>query len=143
MNDQASGKKHWSFWLVCILALLWNIGGSVNYLMQTSLEFVNSMPATHQAIIIDRPVWATGGFALGVFGGIVGCILLLLGHRLSINVFLISLMGIIITMIHTVNVAISVIEFNVFEIFMMIVMPLVVAVALLAYSKSALRKYGR
>jgi hypothetical protein len=54
------------------------------------------MPATHQAIIVGRPIWATGGFAIGVFGGVLGCIFLLLKRRSSINIFLMSLLGIII-----------------------------------------------
>ena len=136
------GKKHWSFWIICILGLVWNVGGATNYLMQTNMEFVNSMPATHQAIIIERPVWATGGFAVGVFGGALGCILLMFVQRISLYVFLISLIGIVATMIHTMDVAISDIEFSFLEVFVMAILPLVVALALLAYAKHAIAKYG-
>ena len=136
------GKKHWSFWIICILGLVWNVGGATNYLMQTNMEFVNSMPATHQAIIIGRPAWATGGFAVGVFGGALGCILLMFVQRISLYVFLISLIGIVATMIHTMDVAISDIEFSFLEVFVMAILPLVVALALLAYAKHAIAKYG-
>lgn len=142
MNTETTNKKHWSFWAVCLLGLVWNIGGAANYLMQTNMEFVNSMPATHQAIIIGRPAWATGGFALGVFGGALGCILLMLVQRTSLYVFLLSLLGIVVTMIHTINVIMSEVEFSVSEVFVMVVLPVVVAVALLLYAKSALAKYG-
>ena len=80
MSDESMDKKHWSFWVVCIAGLAWNVGGAANYLMQTNMEFVNSMPATHQAIIIGRPAWATSGFAVGVFGGALG------GYCLRANV---------------------------------------------------------
>jgi len=135
-------KKHWSFWAVCILGLLWNVGGAVNYLMQTNMEFVNSMPATHQAIIIGRPAWATGGFAVGVFGGALGCILLMFVQRTSKYVFLISLIGIVVTMIHTLNVAMSEVEFSFLEVFIMAILPLVVALALLAYARKAIARYS-
>jgi hypothetical protein len=46
------------------------------------------MPETHRAIIDTRPAWATGEFAVAVFGGALGCLLLLLkkaGRSLFVN----------------------------------------------------------
>ncbi|MDH3375976.1 MAG: hypothetical protein OEQ39_03290 [Gammaproteobacteria bacterium] len=143
MGNQSRAKLHWSFWVVCIIGLVWNAGGAVNYLMQTDIEIVSSMPATHQAIIMGRPIWATGGFAIGVFGGAIGCIFLLLRWRSSISIFLISLIGIIVTMVHTIDVAMSDIEFSILEIIVMVILPLVVALALVLYAKYAIVKYGR
>lgn len=142
MGNESSVKLHWGFWVVCIIGLVWNAGGAVNYLMQTNMEFVRSMPATHQAIIVGRPIWATGGFAIGVFGGVLGCIFLLLKRRSSINIFLISLIGIIVTMVHTIDVAMSDTEFSILEIIVMVILPLVVAFALVLYAKYAIAKYA-
>ena len=111
--------------------------------MQTAFDFVQSMPENHQAIIVGRPAWATGGFALGVFGGALGCILLIKLNRLSLPVFYISLAGIVLTMVHTANVAMSEVEFTVSEIFVMAVLPVIVAAGLAAYARHALAKYGR
>lgn len=141
MSDTSS-KKHWSFWAICILGLLWNAGGAANYLMQTNMEFVQSLPETHQAIINGRPAWATGGFALGVFGGALGCILLMLLNRISLLVFYLSLAGIIVTMIHTANVAMSEIKFSFSEIVVMAVLPVIVAAGLAVYARHALGKYA-
>ena len=81
MSNEAVKGVHWGFWLVCILALLWNVGGAINYIMQTNLEFVSTLPETHRAIIEGRTVWATGGFVISVFGGTISCLLLLLKSR--------------------------------------------------------------
>ena len=143
MGNESPVKLNWSFWVVCIIGLVWNAGGALNYLMQTNMEFVSSMPATHQAIIVGRPIWATGGFAIGVFGGALGCILLLLRWRSSINIFLISLIGIIVTMVHTIDVAMSDTKFSILEIIVMVILPLVVALALVLYAKYAIVKYVR
>ena len=132
---------HWSFWLISILGLLWNVGGCINYIMQMNLEFVATLPGTHQAIIIERPVWATAGFAIGVFFGAIGCLLLLLRKSFTNSSFILSLVGIIVTMIHTVNVASSKIDFNLVEIFVMIILPFIVAILLLWYSKIVSKKH--
>ena len=140
MNDEAVVSVHWSFWLFGVIALLWNLAGAMNYLMQMDLEFISAMPETHRAIIIDRPVWATGGFAIGVFGGAVACLLLLFRKASSIYVFIVSLIGILVTMIHTVNVASTKIEFSPGEIFMMILSPIIVASVLIWYAKLSMSK---
>ena len=140
MSNETVGNVHWSFWLICILALLWNVGGAINYYMQMNMEFVASLPDTHRAIIEGRPAWATAGFAIGVFGGILGCLLLLFKISISFYVFIVSLIGIIVTMIHTVNVASSKIDFNLVEIVVMILLPVIVAAILIWYTKLAMNK---
>ena len=140
MSNEAVRGIHWSFWFISIFALLWNVGGAINYLMQTNLEFVSTLPETHRAIIEGRPAWATGGFAIGVFGGAIGCLLLLLRKSIALYVFIISLLGIIFTMIHTINVANSKISFSFGEIVVMILLPIIVAVVLIWYTKLVMRK---
>ena len=140
MSNEAIRGIHWSFWLISVFGLLWNVGGAINYLMQTNLEFVSTLPETHRAIIEGRPIWATGGFAIGVFGGAIGCLLLLLRKSIAFYVFIISLLGIIITMVHTINVASSEISFSIGEIVVMILLPIIVAVILIWYTKLVIRK---
>lgn len=93
-------KPHLSFWIVAIAGLIWNMMGSMNYIMQTNPETVAQMPDVYQMIINGRPSWATAGFAIEVFGGSVGCILLLLRKNVAVPVFMLSLAGIVLTVIH-------------------------------------------
>tara|TARA_B110000093_G_C12900377_1_gene380136 strand:+ start:545 stop:937 length:393 start_codon:yes stop_codon:yes gene_type:complete len=93
-------KPHLSFWIVAIAGLIWNLMGSMNYIMQTNPETVAQMPNVYQMIINGRPSWATAGFAIAVFGGSVGCILLLLRKNVAVPVFMLSLAGIVLTVIH-------------------------------------------
>ncbi len=140
MTNETDKGAHWSFWLVCILALLWNVGGAINYIMQTNLEFVSELPETHRSIIEGRPIWATGGFAIGVFGGAIGCLLLIFKKSSAFYIFIFSLLGIVITMLHTINVAISKTSFSFSEIVVMIILPIIVAAILIWYSKLVIRK---
>jgi hypothetical protein len=141
MNENNMIKPHWSFWIICILGLLWNAGGCANYIMQMNLEFIITLPETHQAIIIDRPAWATAGFAIGVFFGVIGCLLLLFRKSLAQYFLLASLIGIIVTMIHTVKVGTSKVDFSLLEILVMIILPLIVAILLLYYAKIVSKKH--
>ncbi|VAW90779.1 hypothetical protein MNBD_GAMMA21-1302 [hydrothermal vent metagenome] len=134
MNNETVKKVHWSFWLIGAIALLWNVMGSLNFFMQMNADIVAGLPETHRAIIEGRPIWATAGFALAVFGGALGGLLLLFRKSIAIHLFIASLLGALVTMIHTINIARSTIDFSSGEIAIMILSPLVVGVLLIWYS---------
>lgn len=94
-------KPHFSFWVVAGLGLIWNLMGCFNFIVQTNPETVAQMPELYQLIINTRPAWATGAFAIAVFGGAVGCILLLLRRSVAVPVLVLSLMGIAVTGLDT------------------------------------------
>jgi len=131
---------HWSFWVIGVITLIWNIMGSINFFVQMNADALASFPETHRAIIEGRPAWATGGFALAVFAGALGCVLLLLRKSAAYYLFIASLLGVVVTMTHAFGIANSTITFSPFEFLMMIMMPLVVATFLLWYSRRADRK---
>jgi hypothetical protein len=137
MNDQAVGSPHRSFWAIGAAALIWNAMGAMNFFMQMDANVVASMPETHRAIIEGRPVWATVGFAISVFGGALGGLLLLLKKWAAYPLFIASLLGTIVTMVHTLGVGSSTTQFSPFELFMMILMPLLVPAFLVWYAKQA------
>jgi len=135
MNAKTTSSIHWSFWLISIIMLIWNIMGSINFVVQMmNAEMVASMSETHRAIIDGRPVWATAGFALAVFAGAIGCIFLLFKKSSAFYLFIASLLGVVVTMIHTLSINI---DFKIPDLIMMIVMPLIVAAFLTWYSKRA------
>lgn len=96
-----SVKPHFSFWVVAVLGLVWNLMGCLNYIMQSNPDTVAQMPEVYQLLISERPAWATMAFAIAVFGGAVGCILLLLRRRVAVPVFVLSLVGIFATAVFT------------------------------------------
>lgn len=139
-NTNAAGV-HWSFWVIGAVALIWNLMGSANFLSQMDPDMVAAMPETHRAIIEGRPAWATGGFAIGVFGGAIGGLLLLLRKSAAQIPFIASLIGVVVTTAHTLGVVESGTDFSPFEIVMMILSSPVVAVFLIWYSRLAAHKY--
>jgi hypothetical protein len=108
--------------------------GCINFFVQMNPDMVASYRETEQAIISGRPAWATVAFAVAVFGGALGCLLLLLRKAAAYYLFIASLFGVIVTMAHTLGVGI---DFGLGEILGIILMPLVVAAFLIWYSKQA------
>ena len=134
MNDENVGGVHWSFWVIGAVTLIWNVMGMIKFFMQMNPDMLAAYRESERAIIEGRPVWATGAFAVAVFGGALGCLLLLLRKSLAYWLFIASLLGVIVTMIHTLSLGI---DFGLGEILGIILMPLVVAVFLIWYSKRA------
>ena len=137
MKDETVGGIHWSFWAIGAVTLIWNVMGVINFLVQMNAHALASFPESHRAIVEGRPAWATGAFAIAVFGGALGCLLLLLRKPAAYYLFIASLLGVIVQLIHTLGIASSTINFSPFEILMIILMPLVVAAFLIWYSKWA------
>ena len=105
MNDETVGGVHWSFWAIGAVTLIYNVVGVINFVTQMNADTVAAMPELYRAIIEGRPAWATGAFAVAVFGGALGCLLLLLRKSAAYYLFIASLLGAIVTMIHTLGMA--------------------------------------
>ncbi|AGI72721.1 hypothetical protein OA238_c26830 [Octadecabacter arcticus 238] len=123
-------KPHFSFWIFAAVGLLWNLMGCLNYIMQANADVVAQMPELYQEIIAARPAWATAAFAIAVFGGAVGCILLLLRRRVASAAFVVSLIAIAGHSVFTLRVA---------GVTPSLVLVVLVGVALLWYSSIARR----
>ena len=132
MNDDDTGTVHWSFWAIIIFMLIWNVMGCINFFVQMNPEMVASYRENEQAIITGRPVWGTVAFAIAVFGGALGCLLLLVKKSIAFYFFIASLLGVVVTMVHTLSIGI---EFGIGEVIGIIIAPLMVAVFLIWYSK--------
>ena len=68
MNDETDSGVHWSFWVIGTVALIWNVLGSVNFLVQVNADSLDAFLEVERAIIEGRPLWATCGIAVAVFG---------------------------------------------------------------------------
>ncbi len=100
MND--STKVAGWFKAIAILAIIWNIMGVFAYLAQAFMtpEMISTLPEEQQAMYQNIPAWATAAFALAVWGGLLGSILLFMRKPLARIVLLVSLIGIIVNDIY-------------------------------------------
>ena len=105
MNDKTVGGAHWSLWVVGAVAVVWNVMGCINFVSQMNPESVSAMPESYRAIVEGRPAWATVAFAIAVFGGVLGGLLLLLRKSASFHVFLGSLIGAVVAQLPFLGMA--------------------------------------
>ena len=136
MNNKIVGRIHWSFWIISIITLLFNVMGVINFFVQMNADSLAQFPELYRPIIEGRPVWATIAFALAVFGGSLGCLLLMLKKSVAFYVFIASLLGVILSMMHIFSVA----GFRSFEVWLGVLMQLMVTALLIWYSKLAEHK---
>ena len=87
-------------WIVGALALLWNGFGAYDYVMtrMRNTDYLAGMmptvdPNAMLAWVDAFPAWASAGWALGVWGGLAGSILLLMRNRWAVLAFAVSLIG--------------------------------------------------
>ena len=87
----------WHFWLVTLLALLWNGFGGYDYTM-SHLEgeaYYRQMGMSEAVIGAMRsyPVWMHAVWAVGVWGSVLGSLLLLSRSRWAFLAFAVSTLG--------------------------------------------------
>lgn len=80
------------FWLGAIAVLLFMGVGVAGYLV-TVMTPIGSLPAEQQALMAAMPGWQTAVYAVAVWSGLVGAVLLLLRRRLAVSALLVSLLG--------------------------------------------------
>jgi hypothetical protein len=100
MNE--NNKPATWFWVVSAIALVWNLMGVMAYLAQVMMspEAIQALPENERALRESTPAWATSAFAIAVWGGVLGCIVLLLRRKLATSILVLSFIGILVQMTH-------------------------------------------
>jgi len=92
----------WHLWVIGGIALLWSAMGAMDYVMtQTKNEaYLSDFTPEQLAFFSSFPAWVVSAWAIGVWGEVLGALLLLVRRRLAVWVFLASLMGVVVTTFH-------------------------------------------
>ena len=90
-------KTPWHLWAVGVISLLWNGYGGYDFIMTTTQGETYMRAAGMTQPMIDyfnaMPTWMYVPWTLGVWGAVLGSILLLLRNRLAVWAFVASLLG--------------------------------------------------
>jgi len=100
-SDLAIVIPSW-FKVVAIIALIWNLLGVLAFVGQMMItpEMLAELPVAEQELYTSTPQWATAAFALAVFFGTLGSLLLLMKKAMSTPILIFSLVGVAVQLLH-------------------------------------------
>lgn len=137
----STNKPKAAFWIITVIALIWNLMGAFAYIQQKykTDTFESQYTQEQLEMVYNMPAWATAAFAIAVFGGVLASIALLLRKKIANHLYLISLIGIIVQMIYNIFISGALDVYGPGAIAMPI-MVIVIGVFLYLFSKKAITK---
>ena len=105
MQQAVAARAPAHLWIVGILSLVWNCFGAYDYTMtrMRNTDYIAGAmpgvdPATALAWVDSMPMYAQVGWALGVWLGLLGSVLLLMRSRWAVWSFGLSLVGAVLSL---------------------------------------------
>tara|TARA_B100000378_G_scaffold74936_1_gene58172 strand:+ start:2705 stop:3121 length:417 start_codon:yes stop_codon:yes gene_type:complete len=95
--------------VVGIVSLAWNAFGANDYLQtqlgnlayfESMMDGIEATPQQALAYFQSYPAWVHGAWAVGVWGAVLGSLLLLLRTRFAVHAFALSLLGLATTTVY-------------------------------------------
>lgn len=144
MNSPLSARSvgtPWHLWMVGVLALLWSSVGAFDYVMTETRNaaYMGTFTPEQLAYFRGFPMWVVATWALSVWGGVLGAVLLLLRKRWAVPVFAVSLAAILLTTFYSFVLTNGLAVMGGVGGVLFSAVILVIAVALLIYSRSLVR----
>lgn len=136
-------KPNTGYWIIAIIALLWNLMGVAAYSMQTFLmtdEMKAALPTEQMELINSSPGWLNIVFAIGVFSGLLGCIMLLIRKKLAVPLFAISLLMVLVQNIYGWTMTNAAEVYGSIQGYIMPLIVIIISIFLYFYSKGAAQK---
>jgi hypothetical protein len=98
-------RTPWHLWLVGVIAVLFNAIGVFDYVMSmaqgASYMASAGMTPAQIAHYQEMPIWMTAVWTIGVWGAMLGSVLILLRNKLALPVFTVSLAAFLVSLIYT------------------------------------------
>jgi hypothetical protein len=106
-SPQITSKPPLWYFVAAGLGLAWSLFGVMQYLasVRATVESLQAqgLSAEQSLVMTSYPAWMTAAFAIGVFGGTIGCILLLLRQKLAGPTLILSLVAYVVLFVGDVT----------------------------------------
>ncbi|MDT0608348.1 hypothetical protein [Croceitalea rosinachiae] len=128
------------FWVVSVIALLWNLMGVFNYLVQAYLpiEQLEAMSQAERELYEGQPAWATGAFAIAVFTGTIGCIALLIRKKWARPILVLSLISSIALFSYTLFISNTIEVYGIVHAIVMPILVILIGIYLVFFAKKGI-----
>jgi len=104
IRDGGVARTPWHYWLVAAVAVVWNGFGAYDYICSNTQgdAYLRGMGMTEAQIAYFHamPTWTMAVWALGVWGAVLGAVLLLFRSRWALHAFVASLVGLVLSLIY-------------------------------------------
>ncbi len=141
VQEKSRERAPWHLWVIGVVALLWNGMGAMDYVMTMTKNeaYMSSFTPEQLDFFYGFRSWVVAAWAIAVWGGVLGAVLLLFRKGLAVWVFLVSLIAMAITAIHNFLLSNGAEVMGTTGLFFTIVI-FVVACALYLYARAMQRK---
>ena len=95
MEEQTRSTVPAWFWIAAVLALLWECAGCFTYVTQVTTDAA-TLPIDQRAMWNATPPWIIGAYAIAVWVGLLGAVLLLMRRTLAVPLLLVSLVAVVV-----------------------------------------------
>lgn len=103
--DAPRAGAPWHYWVVGLVALLWNGYAAYDYFMSKTggVDYLRKSGMTDAQIahMQSYPAWMTAVWAVGVWGAFAAALLLLARMRYAVHVFALSLAAFVVMLVYT------------------------------------------
>ncbi|WP_299113392.1 hypothetical protein [uncultured Winogradskyella sp.] len=140
MTNSLNKPPIW-FWIVSVLALVWNSLGVHGYVSQAykTKAFTDAYTTEQIEVMTNLPTWYTALFAIAVFAGAIGCLLLLFRKKIAKLLLTLSFLAATIQMVYFLFIAdLNGVDFSANKIMAYII--IVFAAFLVWFAKNAITK---
>ena len=96
-------KPNTAFWIIAVVALLWNLIGVYFWLYEYFLmtdEIRATLPPEQVEVMANAPSWSMYVYGFAVFSGLLASVLLLMRKKLAVGVFMLSLIAVLILQLY-------------------------------------------
>jgi hypothetical protein len=124
------------FLVVAVLAVIWNAMGVMAYVQQVTMgpETLAELPAEERAMYENIPSWAMAAYAIAVFAGLFGSVLLVMRRSMASPLFMASLAGVLVQMTYSFFLS-DAMEVLPASAMVMSILIIVIAIALVCHSR--------
>ena len=139
-NVIGAGVPMW-FRVAALLGLLWNAFGVYMYLKSVGMfgDPLAGLDPAHAELARTVPAWVTGVFAVAVFAGLLGSLLMVAGKKLASPLLLVSLLAVIIQSAWLILASNALVVEGAMALVMPLLITLVAALLLWAASKGSVK----
>ena len=102
LQSQQTVETPRHIWVVGVVTFLWNSMGAMDYVMTKTRneEYMSAFTPEQLTFFYSFSVWTTGAWAIAVWGGVLGSLLLLLRKSSAVGVLLASFVAMVVTLFH-------------------------------------------